>query len=263
MWNVIRAVQHHNKLRRFLLPVGILLLLQLLTSEILTVPANTGSQYAGETTSMMSEMFLLPIIIYVTAHIAGYDLDDKTINYETLFGKRRAASYFGRFAAALPPSLLCAGIFPLPCTLIAAAVNGWGESMTVQNALQHYALIFPVVFRAVCFCTMLCFVLKSGRGTLILGEILCYLGTLATLLLRGLNLIEPEKITWQTSFFNLFAVIDFSNSTQRLSAEGADILVFNAEVTGTLTAQTLAASFGFGLLWLAVGYLAFRRADMK
>lgn len=216
----------------------------------------TGSEFVGELAGFLC--VLLPIAAgIVTARACGADLRDKTANYELLYGRKRAQVYFGRFFAAL--ILLCAVTLTAvlaPISLL-TLVNGWGASIPVPDFLLHFGMLFPMLFRIVCFYTALSFLC----GNDIIPMTVAYIGTMVLLLSSFLISEAGFSLTWHTAATDLITLLDFSNTTSGFF-NGEDITVYKAALSGGTVLRMLCTSFGIGLLWLLGGFAFFRKRDI-
>ena len=268
MWNLLKATaaqSKHDKLLWLLAVLFCLLFPGLMFLMDLVMDAGlftnmTGSEAAG--TWFGSAAFLMTIMaIVLTGRICGWDLRDKTANYEILFGHKRAAVYFSRFAAASAVCILCATVMMLLPPLLITAVMGWGGSMTFGTMMQHFLLALPVVLRIVCLFTMLTFLVENDIAVFAIG----FFGNMGQMILIVLLEVSGSrvKLSWHTALTCLMRnVLDFSNTTGGM-LDGKEITVYKAALTQSVVTETLLSAVGFGLLWLLLGYLIFRRRDLK
>ncbi len=217
----------------------------------------TGSAAFCDLASFLT--LLLPIAGgWVTARACGTDLRDKTANYEILFGKKRAAVYFGRFFAALIIMFAVTALVPAAYVGFLTIKNGWGGSFAFSNALLHLSMVFPFVFRMVCFYTALSFF----AGNDILPMAISIIGTMALILASFLLSESGIALTWHTAVTDLMTLLDFSNTTGGFF-DGKDITVVKAVLSGKTAIRMLCTSFGIGLCWLLGGYAFFRKHDIS
>lgn len=258
MWNIFKGMLRQT-MRDKLLWLGggylLLMMIPMLTDEL-------GIHADGSNAAVMLMQFLcvlLPAINgVITARVCGADLRDKTANYELLFGKKRIQVYLGRFFAALTVSMcLTAVLFLLP-TAFYTVKNGWGGSYSVGNALLHIGLIFPLVFRIICFFTALTFLCRND----IIPALLSLVGTFALILAAMLLKESDILLTWQSATTDLMNLLDFSNSTTGYF-NGEDITVYKAFLTVGETVRLLLTSLGIGAGWLFAGLALFRRQDIS
>lgn len=217
----------------------------------------TGSAAFCDLASFLT--LLLPIAGgWVTARACGTDLRDKTANYEILFGKKRAAVYLGRFFAALIIMIAVTLLVPLVCVGSMTLKNGWGGSFTVPNMLLHLGMIFPILFRLVCFFTALSF----AAGNDLVPMALAFVGTMALILASFLMEESGVSLSWHTGVTDLKAMLDFTNTTGGFF-DGEEITVYKAALSGGTVLRMLCTSFGIGLCWLFGGYAIFRKRDIS
>ena len=264
MWNTVKSVRQvcrRDLLRRFLL--GLILVgfyVGVLGSwynyELAGV---TGSEMFG-TVMQTLPMMLASVVMVNTARICGWDLTDKTANYEILYGNKRAAVYFGRFLVALGKNLLFVAVMTALAPAVCTLWSGWGRSLDFSDALVHYALLFPVVFRMVCTAAAITFLVMSDIGGIALSFLLPIVTTLFYLFAKELG--GADIPAWIFSASTLTAVEDFSNTTAGF-ADGAEYLIYKTALDGTRIVQTLVSAFGIGLALLTASFAVYRRRDLN
>ncbi len=264
MWNTVKSVRQisrHDVLRRFMMGFITVLFLGGVVGSWYDYSLSdvTGSDMFA-TVMQTFPMVLTSVVMANTARICGWDLTDRTANYEILYGNKRAAVYFGRFLVALGKNLLfvaaVTALAPAVCTLW----NGWGKSLDFSDALAHYALLFPVVFRMVCTAAAITFLVMSDIGGLALSFLLPIVTTLFYLFAKELGGASiPE---WLFSASTLTAVEDFRNKTVGF-ADGADYLIYKTSLDGALVLRTLVSAFGIGIALLTASFAVYRRRDLN
>jgi len=220
--------------------------------------SDTGSSFFGF--SMQSMSIMIPLILgSMAARICGADLRDKTANYELLFGKKRREVYFGRFIASFIAcftvmTLIFAVIIVLPTSL-----NGWGASLSARNTAAHIALLYPIMFRILCFFTAFTFLCRND----IIAFVVAIVGTLMMFVfVFAMSQLADIELTWHLAVSDLMHLMDFSNTTQGFEG-GKDITVFKAPIETAAAVRSLIASFGIGSFWLFGGYMLFRKSDIS
>ena len=115
----------------------------------------TGSEYMS---NMSGSLTTLLLALVFTVRICGSDMTDKTINNEMLTGIKRNKVYAGRIIVSLFYVMFCYILFTVLPVVIIGAVNGWGYTMPLKEAVLRLSLgIFPVV-RYVCFIVCIIFI---------------------------------------------------------------------------------------------------------
>lgn len=259
MLNILKAILRQT-VRDKLLWGGAIYILAMILIQIIadsSLLRGTGS----ETFCVLGALLVifLPIAAgWVTARACGADLRDKTANYEVLFGRKRSAVYFGRFFAALIIMIAVTLLVPLVCVGSMTLKNGWGGSFTVPNMLLHLGMIFPILFRLVCFFTALSF----AAGNDLVPMALAFVGTMALILASFLMEESGVSLSWHTGVTDLKALLDFTNTTGGFF-DGEEITVYKAALSGGTVLRMLCTSFGIGLCWLFGGYAIFRKRDIS
>ena len=219
---------------------------------------DTGSSFFGF--SMQSMFIMIPLILgTMSARICGADLRDKTANYELLFGKKRWEVYFGRFIASFIACFAVMAVIFAVIIVLPTVLNGWGASLTVRNAAAHLALLFPIMFRILCFFTAFTFLCRND----IIAFVVAIVGTLMMFVfVLAMSQLADIELTWHLAVSDLMHLMDFSNTTSGF-ADGRDITVFKAPIETAAAVRSLLASFGFGSFWLFGGYMLFRKSDIS
>lgn len=265
MFNVMKA-QTYQLLRSngtyiaFLAGLGV----AAFSGAIMLMDGTTGGQLEGSVWLYVNGS-AMPVILPVLAltfviMICGGDMDDKTINYEVLNGKKRSQVYIGRVIVSLITSLLCClATLALPLLGI-TAVKGWGHTSTVSDvALRIAAAMFPIA-RLTALFILAMFLFRSKTAVAVLGYLL-------TMLEMGVSLFVGELFSDSVLLDQLS-----TNMIQRILVptnfgidyiDGKDVTV----VKDVLELSTVGAAAISGLAGMAVflllGYLVFRRQDMN
>lgn len=220
--------------------------------------SDTGSGFFGF--AMQSMSIMTPIILgTMAARICGADLRDKTANYELLFGKKRGEVYFGRFIAVLIAGFAVMTVIFAVIIVLPTSLNGWGASLTARNAAVHLALVYPIMFRLVCFFTAFTFLCRND----IIAFVAAVVGTLMMFVfIFAMAQLADIELTWHLAVSDLMQLMDFSNTTQGF-VDGRDITVFKAPIETAAAVRSLIASFGIGSFWLFGGYMLYRKRDIS
>ncbi len=267
MWNILKATLHQTKRDR--ISYGMLVFMLLISfCGMFMCFMDPDTPFSGVTGSfsfiqcgmLFGSEFLALCCALVAGRIAGWDLRDQTANYEVLFGKKRSAVYFGRLLAVLLIGLISIPLILPIGTLFCTVCNGWGASFTVQNALLHTALAIPVTFRLLCFFTALTFITGNEIVTFVSTFFICMTTMLFKVLGEMLRLWTPPS--WLTASLNLADLLMIDNSTTEL-INGRHVDVYKHVLTSQFVAETIISSVLFGILWIALGYLFFRKKDLR
>lgn len=210
--------------------------------------------YVGDSLTL-----ILPIAAgIITSRGCGCDLRDKTANYEVLFGKRRYEVYFGRFFASLIFVFILTAVITLLPILFLTVKNGWGGSLAADKALTIFGMLFPILFRAVCFYTALSFLASHD----IVPMIIALIGSGLLMVSAAIMAEMDYPLTWHTAVTDLMRLLDFSNTGSSFF-KGRDITVYKVDLPVKLIVRMLLTSFGIGSAWLFGGYAIFRKRDIS
>mgnify|MGYP002621357553 CR=1 FL=1 len=261
MWNIIKALNYQITRDNMTIYTCIFLIPLPFLSFILNpngIKDLTGSIYMANS---MAENFLPALIaaLLLTTRICGWDMNDKTINYELLYGHRRNEVFFGRILTACVWSLVVGIlIFFLPLFFV-IAINGWGESIVWTDAVIRSVLFLLPFMRQMALFIMITFLVSNSTGGMI-GSLIVFEGTLI-----GCELLEDSlsiECTTQTAYSNMMQMITFSNGRNQLIG-GKEIPVYASELAPGMITGTIIVSMVMIFVYIGIGYLYFRKRDMN
>lgn len=264
MWSVAKAQLFQLK-KDFVTPlvfVGLLLLegatmliavLTMLDAHLLnpTMPEPT----AGELFVLQLPMSLFAQVfaIAVTATFCCSDFSDKTLNYELMTGRRRGDSFFARALLSLAFGLLGAALLVFAPVCALTPIFGWGASVNFRDAMLRGALILLPVARLICEFVFIGFLVKRRFGVMALGFVIIMPENSLPLftesrspLLAGTNINLLTNVNVWSSF----------------GLQGNIHAIYEAAIPARDVLLTVAASVGFGALFLFLGYVFFRHDDI-
>lgn len=263
MYNVMKA-QMYQLLRSnstyyaFIAGIGMCLL-----GCAFTIADGNSMQVSGSTWLILmsgSIQMLLPVmsLIFVVM-VCGGDMGDKTINYEVLTGKRRIDVYLGRAVISLMTSLLCCLVSVVIPLLGVTAVQGWGNTMTVEDvSLRIAAMLFPML-RLTAFYVFIAFLFRNKAALAVAG---CAVVLIEIMVSSFLEVFDPNILM---SLFSVSAVesVFAVNNLGLDYIDGNDVWVVK-DLLEMTTFRTVAISGLAGaVVFLVLGYLTFRKKDMN
>ena len=196
--------------------------------------------------------------VVLVPRISGWDLGDKTINYEIMAGHARKEVYFGRVMVSLGWSI-AGGMTILLLPLLAAEILfGWGNNMNPGDAIIRCILALFPLFRIACGFILLTFLLKNCYMAMMIGWVLFAVTMIVNMCYQEFT---GRILTFHSGFTNLTYIFDFS-SFKFMFIGGEDIPVYAATVSPSMTAGTAAVSLLMGIVYIAAGYVFFCRQDM-
>ena len=103
------------------------------------------------------------------AMVSATDFMDKTINYELISGRSRAASFFGRAVPVLIAGpLLAAAVNALPL-LLYGMLYGVGDVVPVSEVIRRFLLMLLPNIRLTAFCLMIVFITKNPMSAILVS----------------------------------------------------------------------------------------------
>lgn len=204
--------------------------------------------------------FLFPLLsLIIITRICGWDMNDKTINYELLSGHSRVQVYFGRVFCGILWTML-GGIFvTLLPILFVTVFKGWGNSLDFGDAAARYVVMLCPNFRWACELILLTFLVRNSHVAAVLGFVLFETGGILSLVLQEMTDIAMD-VQFTTS--NLLELSDVSNFRDMLIGENV-VSVYEAVLEPKLMTDSVVISLAVGIICLLFGYAVFRRRDMS
>ena len=218
----------------------------------------TASQCVRELLPMI--IMFLPFFTGIAAgDIAAKDFDDKTVYYEIMSGRTRRQSYFGRVIVALIYSVIGSVLIMVIPIAVAAVFYGWGNDLTVgQAVLRMFLLLFPVI-RLICAAFTLSIIIKKSVGGLITGLICQYI-SLSIYVDQGL-LAEKDSLSLAlTTMYRLL------NIRSRYTYGLSDIkmrIIYDPTMHISEIAGIIGVSMLFAAVYILVGYVFFHKDDLN
>lgn len=259
MWNIMKAQNYQIK-RDNLVIIGFIvcLVLPVLGIYLADIGADNmnGSLFTVAMFGIFPIVFLILSLILVT-RICGWDMNDKTINYELLAGHSRVEVYFGRVMSALVWTMVGCILVSLIPILLFTALEGWGHSLDMGEAVIRYGVMLLTLFRWSCELILLTFLLRNSHAALVLGFVLFDFGTIFSVIMEEME----KKIDWQLASANMMNLSDVSNYRNVIIGD-MQVTVYEATLGTSELINSVIASIVVGIVCVAVGYGVFRRHDM-
>ncbi len=262
MWNIIKSQNYQIKGDTSVI-VGFIVCLCL---PILAQISNeSGMDDFTGSVFMINDITFIPMIfflfsLFVVTKACGWDMNDKTMNYELLSGHSRAEVYFGRVVTALAWGIIGGIVVTLGPILVVTAVNGWGDNLVFRDAMFRYFLILVVYLRWISELILLTFIVRNYLASAFLG-----LGMFEAGMICGFLVKEFFNLN---SIDNLFAGIDmlllgeFGNS-RNVIINGKSVQLFEATVSNATRNNTILVSLIVSIVCIISGYVVFRKRDLS
>lgn len=259
MWNIMKAQNYQAKsdnINIYILIVGLILPFLDVLDDMDKI---SGSMYF--IVSGSGTVFILSLIVtlVLVCRICGWDLADKTLNYEVLSGHKRSEIYFGRVFVSLFYSMLfCMVLIVIPI-LVISIINGFGDTFSLKNVFLHYMLLLFPLLRLACELVLLTFLVNNCYAAMILGWMIFCFSMIGSMILEGLSNID---LTFHFVATNIISLFQFDNyHLEEIS--GKEVMVFQNNLDFSLVIGTITASVLVGGICLAIGYLVFRKRDLS
>ncbi|MCM1170531.1 MAG: ABC transporter permease [Clostridium sp.] len=217
----------------------------------------TGSLYAVSMFSMLPFVFLIISLIIVT-RIIGWDMNDKTINYEMLSGHSRAQVFFGRLLVAFAWTIISSVIVAVIPLIFFTIINGWGYSLNVNDFVIRFAVMLCPYIRWICVIVFITVLAKNSNAGIVLGYMLVMGSLFPLMLIKEVLDINTGSIF---AFPNLVALSEFSNSIPRLIGDEM-VTVYDGTIDASLLKGSVIISLVVGAVYVLISYRIFKKRDM-
>ena len=261
MWNLMKAQNYQARRDNFVIYVILLGAIMLVGMTLLESPVAMDELNGGLFLVTGGELWSMPlsiIVILLVPRLTGWDMVDKTINYEVMTGHSRSKVYFSRALVSL------SWIMGIVVVLLAGGIgtftllNGWGNNVDAVGALQRVLLVLFPVFRLSCEMFLLTVLLKNCYLAMVIGWGLT--GATMMLCLIYMEAIGEVKMV-SLALLNIMQLLIFDNYKLQFIG-GEDIPVFETALESGFALETMVVSLVVGVICLLVGYIIFRKRDM-
>ncbi len=262
MKNIIRSILYDILKSKTLIRVCIYILL----ADILIVIFNVKEYMSTDTdsgvlladTPTMLFMFSIIVMGIVVGKVASGDFNDKVISYEISTGHSRLSLYYARGILAIvlgTAAAVAVGFIPI----IICVIFGWGDTIDLGDVIGRYLLcIFPFI-RISAFMVCASFVIKNYYVCLSLGLII---NEVFMLLFDAVD----NSTNYSMGMYNVNKLLSLSEwhiYNLEPSKGVVNYYSYVTEITPDLVINTILFSVGAALVYLFVGYIFFRRDDLK
>ncbi len=217
-----------------------------------------GGTYTGSMEFMAmggaAGMVSVMIICMFATRLCGWDFNDKTINYEVMYGHSRSEVCFARIISAVLFSSVIGFIIPMFPVLIFTIANGWGYAIPVGQAVLRSFICLLVLIRFSSVCVLLTFMTKNSWAAFLTSF----------LLYDGENMLYMfwDFKPYLTSATAAMEVLSFENQSYGF-VDGEDIIIFKDVLSGEFIAGSVIVSAIVIALALFGSYKIFCKCDMK
>lgn len=259
MWNIMKAQCYQLKRDRFticalLFCVGIYTVF--VVSGAMGVEEINGGMMFYASGEMLGVFTLLTTLIF-TARICAWDFQDKTINYEVVFGHKRSEVFGARI-------LLCYVLCPVIFTflwgvpiLYGVMTGGWGPNLDMVDALFRILLEYAVLLRMIAEFILLSFLIRNSYVAMFCGYFVSEI-----LIMPSLFIKNPENILWMSSVNEMLELLSYSN-VKNVFVDGEEVDYWISELSDVFVRNLLVSSAAVWVLCLVLAYLFFKKSDMK
>lgn len=257
MADLIKAQLYQLKKGRILFVFCALMSVQaaLMLGEFNENASLTVSEYLAES------MFMMVCTAFVFAAAAAgeiccADFNDRTANYEIMAGHTRREIYLSRVVLSLITGTVGTHILMALPIITGSCIWGFGTALsTGKVALRLALLIFPAM-RFTAEFVFIGYIIKNSYITTAIGFFYAFYGGMLIDIWGKprsvlLSIINALRISY-FDFYQTYSAIDLKN-----------YYVYESGISCGLVLQTITASIIFGGVFLYLGYLFFKKDDMR
>ena len=201
---------------------------------------------------------LLIISLVLISRICGWDMNDKTINYEVLSGHSRGQIYFGRVLMSIVYTLVAGIIVMVLPIAVITMIKGWGENVAVYDMLIRALVMLCPYIRWMCELVLVVFLVKNSDIALVMGWVMY-----AVVLIVQMIVYEAADITLIFPFasINMMSLSEITNTKLEL-VNGELIPVFDAALNASEITNSIVVSIVVAVVCVMAGYVVFKKRDM-
>lgn len=223
------------------------------TLDMINGETPTGSLIfaaSGELNSITSFI----IVAMVASCVSGWDFDDKTVNYEILYGHSRKQVFWARTLTSVVLSIITGMIFMIAPTLIFTVMNGWGYAISVKEAVIRLILMLFPILRLSAFAVFLAFLVRKSWG----AATICVIALYIEIFISLFEELESHYILAS----NMMEIMSFSNSSMGF-VDDKDVVIFKDILSSQFIGITIVLSLIMTAGTLLAGYAIFRKRNLQ
>lgn len=263
MWNLIKAQNYQLKRDNGIIYIYMLVSLFFAGFWYDFLMDHKLEEITGSVTAIFNGsvcMIVIGILVaLLTARIAGWDFNDKTLNYELLAGHSRAKVYWCRVVVSMMWCLNSVLVISFAPMLVFGILNGWGIKADMGGVILHYLLILFPLFRFICECVLLTVIMRNCYMVMIIGFVM-YEFTWVIAEMQAL--LTEVKLSIHFVSTNVTRLLEFDKSGFAY-IDGEDVIVYETTLETEFILETIGLSLLVGITCLLVGYRYFKKADMN
>lgn len=201
-----------------------------------------------------SIIFSLINLLIFTTRLSGWDFNDKTLNYEVLYGHKRSSVFWGRVLTAVTISMVTSVILTFAPVVAAYLMNGWGHIVPIREALIRSAILVLTMLKFSAILIFITVIVKNSWTAMILGFL--------TIMVEAIVSMFNSKFMTLLSVYVVSEITAFENPKLDF-IDGEDVMVFHDKLSSSFITQNILICSVMILASLLIGYLIFRKRDMN
>ena len=213
----------------------------------------TASTIFGMNSNVIGIMAAIYVLISVTL-IAGGDMNDKTVNYEIMYGHSRRQVYWSRVIVSLIAGTFGGILIFLALPIAATLMLGWGTSISFGVLLIRLFMLAMLFFRMTAELIFLTAVIRKAQFVYIVEVLVLLMEIAAKMMFEdGNDFLFPLNAIIHILSFNQFLLPHLDETTA---------VIFDAAMPVSTIIGVSAAYILVAAVCLYLGSAAFERADL-
>ncbi|MGN1119818.1 MAG: hypothetical protein ACI4Q4_05630 [Oscillospiraceae bacterium] len=219
----------------------------------------SGGAYVASDLFRQAASMMPLVVLFMCTRICGWDFNDKTINYDVLYGHKKHEVFFGRVIPAVAWSISFSFVLLILPVVVLTVKNGWGQQAEFLPLLARLALMLLPLLRVACEMILLTFLLRNCYLALIAGYFTLFIPFVISSFAEELS--SSVTLSWHFSISNIVQL--FTLNARMGFIDGKDVVVYDTAISAGLLVGTIAASIVMSAASLLVGLALFRKKDMR
>ena len=263
MINMIRSINYSTR-RNLAVVLTILAMIGLPFIMVNMVAGTSVREMSGSrfyATMLGEEFFVVIIAGLILSCIPSFaDAGDKTLSYELMAGHSRNRVFAARTITGIFWGVMITAIlYYLPVAFF-GIIGGWDKGMSIRDVVMRILLSLFPMFRMTAFCIMMSSLFRSAGKGIGFSYLAIEVGTIIYEVIIGIFNMKEDAIPWFQAMQNVY-VLHTINNGREFVIDGEKVFVYETAIPGQLLISTIAASVIFGIIYLTIAYIDFKKRD--
>ena len=263
MINIIRSINYSTRknLAVFIAIIAMIGLPVLMAGMVLgtSLTDMDGAEYYIKA---ISEAFFIVVFASLTLScIPSYgDAGDRTLNYEIMAGHGRSRIFLARMISGLFWGVIILAVLYYYPFVLFGCIGGWYKGVSIQDVACRVLLSLLPMFRISAFAIMMSSLFRSAGKGIGFSFLAFELGSILNEVIVGLMNLKDHEMPWFMGMLNITELHHLSNCREYV-VSGEKVTVYETAIPPYLLWSTVIASLVFGIIYLTVAYIDFKKRD--